>query len=127
MPEVEDEGEGGDAWLGGEDEGVEAELMGSSEGRGGVCGGNYGDRRRGTCSAVTGEREGDEEESERVREGDVGVAWHFRASPGRRRKQEVADVSRGRRPRAPRPSGARRTTTGSASRLGRARWLGQHR
>ena len=71
--------------------------MGSSEGRGGVCGGNYGGRRRGTRSAIAGEREGDEGESERVREGDVGVAWHFRASPGRRRKQEVAGVW----PRAP--------------------------
>ena len=71
--------------------------MGSSEGRGGVCGGNYGDRQRGTRSAVAGEREGDEGKSERVREGDVGVAWHFRASPGRRRKQEVAGVW----PRAP--------------------------
>ena len=39
--------------------------MGSSEGRGGVCGGNYGDRQRGTRSVVTGEKEGDEGESER--------------------------------------------------------------
>ena len=71
--------------------------MGSSDGRGSGYGDNYGDRRRGTRSAVTGEREGDEGESERVREGDVGFAWHFRASPGRRRKQEVAGVW----PRAP--------------------------
>ena len=71
--------------------------MGSSEGRGEVSGGDYGDRRRGTHSAVAGEKEGDEGESERVREGDVGVAWHFRASPRHRRKQEVAGVW----PRAP--------------------------
>ena len=74
-----------------------AELMGSSEGRGSGYGGSYGDRWRGTRSAVAGEREGDEGESERVREGDVGVAWHFRASPRHRRKQEVAGVW----PRAP--------------------------
>ena len=55
----------GDAWLGGEDEGVEAELMGSSEGRGEVSGGDYGDRRRGTRSAIAGEDEGDEGENER--------------------------------------------------------------
>ena len=101
--------------------------MGSSEGRGGVCGGNYGDRRRGTRSAVAGERERDEGESERVREGDVGVAWHFRASPGRRWKQEVAGVW----PRAPatRSASSWREVDDDwqASRLGRARWLGQHR
>ena len=66
VPEVEDEGGGsGDAWLGGEDEGVEAELMGSSEGRGEVSGGGYGDRRQGTHSAIAGESEGDEGESAR--------------------------------------------------------------
>ena len=48
-----------------EDEGVEAELMGLSEGQGSGYGGSYGDRRRGMRSAVAGEREGDEGESER--------------------------------------------------------------
>ena len=71
--------------------------MGSSEGRGGGSSVVYGERRRGTRSGIAGESEGDEGESERVREGDVGVAWHFRVSPGRRRKQEVAGVW----PRAP--------------------------
>ena len=55
----------GDAWLGGEDEGVEAELMGSSEGRGSGYGGSYDDRQRGTRSAIAGESEGDEGESAR--------------------------------------------------------------
>ena len=39
--------------------------MGSSEGQGDVSGGDYGDRRRGTRSAIVGEDEGDEGESER--------------------------------------------------------------
>ena len=39
--------------------------MSSSERRGDGCGGNYGDRRRGTRSAIAGEDEGDEGESER--------------------------------------------------------------
>ena len=39
--------------------------MGSSEGRGEVSGGDYGDRRRGTRSAIAGEDEGDEGENER--------------------------------------------------------------
>ena len=55
----------GDAWLGGEVQGDETELLGSSEGRGSGCGGNYGDRQRGTHSAIAGEEEGDEGESER--------------------------------------------------------------
>ena len=55
----------GEAWLGGEGEGVVAERFGLSEGRGGGSGGNYGERRRGSRSASAGEGEGDEGESER--------------------------------------------------------------
>ena len=40
--------------------------MGSSEGRGEVSGSGYGDRQRGTRSAIAGEDEGDERECERV-------------------------------------------------------------
>ena len=71
MPEVEDEGEGGVAGLPAKRGSVGrtresgAELMGSSEGRGDVSGGEYGDRRQGTRSAIVGEDEGDEGESER--------------------------------------------------------------
>ena len=39
--------------------------MGSSEGRGEVSGGDYGDRQRGTRSSIAGEDEGDEGENER--------------------------------------------------------------
>ena len=55
----------GEAWLGGEGEGVVAERFGLSEGRGGGSGVIYGERRRGTRSGTTGESEGDEGESER--------------------------------------------------------------
>ena len=53
------------AWVDGEVQGDGAERLGSSEGRGSGSGGNYGDRRRGTRSAIAGESEGDEGESER--------------------------------------------------------------
>ena len=47
---------------------MEAELMGTSEGRGGGSGDDYGERRRGWCSAIAGEGEGDEgERGERCR------------------------------------------------------------
>ena len=46
---------------------------------------------------------------------------------GRRRKQEVASAWPARGEHAPLPPGARRMTTGEASRLGRARWAGQLR
>ena len=63
----------GEAWLGGDGEGVAAELLDMSERRGGGSGGNYGERRRGSRSAITREGEGDEGESEGGREWDVGV------------------------------------------------------
>ena len=44
-----------------------------SEGRGGGFGVVYGERRRGSRSAIAGEGEGDKGESEGGREGDVGV------------------------------------------------------
>ena len=43
---------------------MEAELMGTSEGRGGGSGDDYGERQRGWRSAIAGEGEGDEGESE---------------------------------------------------------------
>ncbi len=55
----------GEAWLGGEGEGVVAERFSLSEGRGGGSGVVFGDRRRGTRSGIAGESEGDEGESER--------------------------------------------------------------
>ena len=49
------------AWVDGEVQGDEVERLG----RGSGSGGNYGDQRRGTRSAIAGESEGDEGESER--------------------------------------------------------------
>ena len=43
---------------------MEAELTGTLEGRGGGSGDVYGERRRGSRSAIAGEGEGDEGESE---------------------------------------------------------------
>ena len=100
--------------------------MGSSDGRGDVSGGDYGDRQRGTRSAVAGESEGDERgvrEDERGRGGRVAPLDVSR----RQRKQEVASPWPARGEHAPLPPGARRTMTGEASRLGRARWAGQLR
>ena len=65
--------------------------MGSSDGRGRGSGGNYGDRQRGTRSAVMGESDGDEggvREDERGRGGRVAPL----DVSGRRRKQEVASA-----------------------------------
>ena len=50
----------GVAWVSGEVQGDEAELLGLSEGRGGGSGDVYGERRRGSRSAIAGEGEGDE-------------------------------------------------------------------
>ena len=63
-------------------------------------------------------------EDERETWGSRGTSGRLPGVGGSRRWPACG---RGRRPRAPRPSGARRTTTGEASQLGRARWLGQHR
>ena len=53
------------AWLGGEEEGVEAELLSSAEGRGVAGGGCYGEQRRWWCSTV---RERARERREELRE-----------------------------------------------------------
>ena len=97
--------------------------MSSSEVRGSGYGGSYGDQRRATRLAIAGERE--RETRGRVSEDERGT-WGSRGIPGR--LQDVGKsrrwpaCGRGRRPRAPRPPGGRRTTTGKASQLGRARW-----
>ena len=85
------------SWADGEVQGDEAERLGSSEGRGSGSGGNYGDRRRGTRSAIAGESEGDE--GGRVREDERGRGGRVASLDVsmRRQKQEVAGVW----PRAP--------------------------
>ena len=94
----------GTSWLGGEDEGVEAELLRVSERRGGGCGCGYGERRR-PARSDTRERErgrGEEEsgESERVEGGCVASPRGVQASRWSG-KQEVAGACAGvRRPRA---------------------------
>ena len=65
--------------------------MSLSERRGDGCGGNYGDRRRGTRSAIAGEGEGDEG---RVSEDERGT-WGSRGTP--RRLQASAEAGGGRR------------------------------
>ena len=60
-------------------------------------------------------------EDERGRGGRRGIPGRLQGVGGSRRWPACA---RGRRPHAPRPPGERRTTTGKASRLGRARWAG---
>ena len=131
--EVEDEGE----------DGVRRRL--ESHGSAGRCRAtrrSYWARRRGegvalvATTAIGGEvrarpsRERVRETRGSVREDERGT-WGSRGIPGRLQgvggSRRWPACGRGCRPRAPRPSGARRTTTGSASRLGRARCLGQHR
>ena len=60
----------------------------------------------------------------RVRGEREGVRGTRRRSRGVGRSRRWPTCGRGRWPRDPRPSGARRTTTGRASQLGRARWAG---
>ena len=55
----------GEAWLGGEGEGVAAELLDMSERRGGDGGRDYGGETATGASAIAGEGEGDKWESER--------------------------------------------------------------
>ena len=75
---------------------MEAELTGTSGRRGGGSGGNYGERRRVLCSAITGEGEGDEgERGEECREVlGVSVALGWGRGGSRRWKQEVAAGAR---------------------------------
>ena len=75
---------------------MEAELTGTSGRRGGGSGGNYGERRRGSRSAIAGEGEGDEgERGEECREVlGVSVALGWGRGGSRRWKQEVAAGAR---------------------------------
>ena len=75
---------------------MEAELTGTSEGRGGGSGDDYGERRRGWRSAIAGEGEGDEgERGEECREVlGVSVALGWGRGGSRRWKQEVAAGAR---------------------------------
>ena len=70
------------AWLGGEEEGVAAELLSSAEGRGVAGDGCYGVRRRWWCSAVR-ERARERREELRESEREQGRAWR-RSRPSRR-------------------------------------------
>ena len=71
---------------------MEAELTGTSGRRGDGYGGNYGERQRGSRSAIMGECEGDEgERGEECREVlGVSVALGWGRGGSRRWKQEVA-------------------------------------
>ena len=75
---------------------MEAELTGTSGRRGGGSGDNYGERRRGSRSAIAGEGEGDEgERGEECREVlGVSVALGWGRGGSRRWKQEVAAGAR---------------------------------
>ena len=75
---------------------MEAELTGTSGRRGGDSGGNYGERRRGSHSAIAGEGEGDEgERGEECREVlGVSMALGWGRGGSRRWKQEVAAGAR---------------------------------
>ena len=82
-----------------------------------------GDGLRSVVLGGEGRRGRDTGESESV----PGGAWRRGRDPGRAGKQEVAGAWPACGEHAPLPPGARRMTTGEASRLGRARWAGQHR
>ena len=92
-----------------------AERFGLSEGRGGGSGVVYAN---GGEEHARASRERVRETRGRVSEDERGM-WGSRGIPGR--LQDVGSsrrwpaCGRGRRPRAPRPSGGRRTTTGSQS------------
>ena len=77
------------AWLGGEEEGVAAELLSSAEGRGVAGDGCYGERRRRWCSAVRERERGrGRKEPGRVREsrGDRDGLRESSTRPGARRQ-----------------------------------------
>ena len=124
----------GDSWSGGEEEGVEAELLSWSGERGVVGDGGYGERRRRWCSAGRERERGRGGESRgRVRES-RGEAWRRpgasrRGGEGRQAGREVAwrGGARARRPHSP-PSVGTKTTEegGGLGRLlaGPASWLG---
>ena len=79
----------GTSWLGGEDEGVEAELLRVSKRRGGGCGCGYGERRRPARSAVRERERGrGRKEPGRVREsrGDRDGLRESSTRPGARRQ-----------------------------------------
>ena len=96
---------------------MEAELVGTSEGRGGSSGDDYGERRRGWRSAMAaaseGEGEGRSEEVDRIR---TAPATSPSASRWQGRGQAGwwcgGTAVRARRPHAC-PTGARTTTTGT--------------
>ena len=75
---------------------MEAELMGTSEGRGGGSGDDYGERRRGWRSAIAGEGEGDEGGERGEVQGVLGVfvALEWGRGGSWRWKKEVAAGAR---------------------------------
>ena len=73
----------GELWSGGEEEGVEAELLSWSGERGVVGDSGYGERRRRWCSAVR-ERARERREEPRESEREQGEPWH---RPGHRARR----------------------------------------
>ena len=123
------------AWLGGEEEGVAAELLSSAEGRGVAGDGCYGERRRWVRRVREREREGRGRSTGERGDKARGSGRHREEAPRRRAGGGGRQTSwwrgapavRARRPHAW-PTGARRTTAvvGWAGLLGRpAGWAAQ--